>query len=204
MTATGELEVVELTAEDAPRVVEVHCDAFFDYPTMRDVLGAGGEYPERLRTLIALFIDGTLLRGGVLLGAVSGDDLVGAADLVPSEADATGLEERRRRAWESLGEGARRRYEDYSRITAPFEPSRPHLYLSMLGVRRAATGRGVAGRLLEAAHRRSLEDPRSEGVALETEDPDNVSFYEHFGYRRVGYGRTSSGLESWGFFRPDP
>jgi len=37
-------------------VLDVLCDAFFDYPVMRYVLGDRPEYPRRLRTVIGLFV----------------------------------------------------------------------------------------------------------------------------------------------------
>ena len=49
----------------------------------------------------------------------------------------------------------------------------------------------------------SREHPESRGISLTTESAANVPFYEHLGYRIVGYGRIGTGLETWGFFRPD-
>ena len=73
----------------------------------------------------------------------------------------------------------------------------------MLGVRPEFSGRGLARALLEEVQAVSRADPRSTGVFLETEDPRNVSFYEHCGYRLTGHARIGRELESWGFFRPD-
>ena len=48
----------------------------------------------------------------------------------------------------------------------------------------------------------SESDPISRGVSLSTENPKNVSLYEHFGYRIVSH-ETVGEIETWGFFRED-
>lgn len=49
---------------------------------------------------------------------------------------------------------------------------------------------------------RSAREPRSKGVCLETENPRNVPFYEHIGYRVIARNRYA-GLEITTLFRPD-
>ena len=63
--------------------------------------------------------------------------------------------------------------------------------------------RGLAKALLERVQALSRADPHSTGVFLETEDPRNVSFYEHCDYRLTGHAEIGRGLEAWGVFRPD-
>ena len=186
-------------------VVAVHCAAFRDYPTMRYLLEpAGGEYDERLAALIGLFIETVSLKGGMALGSREAGLLVAAADTVRSDAvEPPELATRREAAWGRLGAVARSRYEAYKAALRDFEPGGPFFYLSMLGVRPEFSGRGLAGALLERVQAVSRADPHSTGVFLETEDPRNVSFYEHSGYRLTGHARIGRGLESWGFFRPD-
>ena len=197
--------VERLDVARLPEAVAVHCDAFFDYPTMPFVLGDDrGDYAERLAALIGFFLESTLLKGGVAFGVTDGGELAAAADAVHSNAtEPEELASRRHDVWRYLGPAARGRYEEYSRLTASFAPNEPHYYLSMLGVRRSHAGRGLARPLLEAVRSMSEADPTSTGVALETEDPRNLPFYEHFGYRRVGHREIAPGVESWGFFRPD-
>jgi len=198
-------DVVRVEAARLSEVVAVHCDAFFDYPTMRFVLGASdSDYGHRLTALIGFFLDSTHLKRGTVLALEEEGELVAAADVVFSDAtEPEELARRREVLWSHLGAAARTRYEIYSATTQPFQPDRPHYYLSMLGVLERCAGRGLARPLLEAVHAISRADPASTGVALETEDPANVPFYEHFGYRLVGHQRVGDGVESWGFFRPD-
>ena len=197
--------VERLDPSSLGEVVAVHCAAFRDYPTMRYLLEPpGGDYDERLATLIGLFVETVNLKGGVALGSREAGALVAAADTVRSDAtEPPELATRREATWGRLGDGARSRYEAYKAATLDFEPGAPFFYLSMLGVRPDFSGRGLAKALLERVQALSLADPRSTGVFLETEDPANVSFYEHCGYRLTGHAEIGGGLEAWGFFRPD-
>lgn len=205
MSDRHEPRLERVDASRLSEVVAVHCDAFRDYPTMRFVLGAGdGDYDERVKILIGLFIDSTHLKSGVVYGWREGAELLAAADAVRHGVpDPPELTDRRRAAWERLGERARSRYEAYSAATRALVPDRPSFYLSMLGVRRRCAGRGLARPLVERIQALSRADPTSTGVFLETEEPSNVDFYRHLGYRLTGHVEVGDGLESWGFFRPD-
>lgn len=196
--------VERIDASRLSEVVGVHCDAFFEYPTMRFILGvSANDYKDRLAALIGFFLDSTYLKDGVVFGLTANNRLVAAADAVHSSSpEPSELGRRREVLWERLGEEARVRYEAYSAITKPFAPAAPHYYLSMLGVNRRFAGEGLARPLLEEVQAMSLTDRTSTGVALETEDPKNVAFYQHFGYQLVGHDRIGE-VESWGFFRPD-
>jgi len=197
--------VERLDPSSLGEVVAVHCAAFRDYPTMRYLLEPpGGDYNERLATLIGLFIETVNLKGGVALGWREAGALVAAADTVRSDAtEPPEVATRRESVWGRLGAVVRSRYEAYKGATRDFEPGAPFFYLSMLGVRPEFSGRGLARALLERVQALSLADLHSTGVFLETEDPANVSFYEHCGYQLTGHAEIGRGLESWGFFRPD-
>lgn len=79
----------------------------------------------------------------------------------------------------------------------------PHLHLNMVGVRQRARGQGLGRMLIEQVHLLSRKDAESKGVTLNTEDANNVSLYEHLGYKLVGHTTVAPELETWGFFRPD-
>lgn len=183
--------------------VDVLCEAFFDYPVMRYLLAdAGEDYERRLRLLVGYFSRSRHLSGDVVWAVEDDGRLVGVANIVrPGTARPPELDRFRGQLWNELGEGARRKYEDFSAATAGFNPLEPHFHLSMIGVRRARAGLGIGGRLLAALHGMSAVDPTSTGVSLTTEDPGNVPLYEHFGYEIVG--RIGVGdFVSWSFFRP--
>ena len=196
--------VEEVEAAHLSEVVDVHCDAFRDYPTMRHILGAASDYDQRLKTLVELFVEALHLKGGVVFGSREDGELVAAADAVLHGAvEPPELARLRRSVWGRLGETARSRYEAYSAATRAFVPERPSFYLSMLGVRRRSAGRGLARPLVERVQDLSRSVPASTGVYLETEEPRNVDFYRHLGFRLTGHVVVGGGLETWGFFRPD-
>jgi len=205
---TGEFHIQPVTREGFDEAVEVLCEAFYDYPVMRFVIGeVGDDYSRRLQKLIAFFTEARFVRNDRVLAVRDGSRMVAAANInlpgsgiAPGEADP--LEPYRDRVWADLGAAARARNEAYGEATAKFIYPEPHFHLGMIGVRRDAAGDGHGRRLLDALHEISATDPDSRGVSLTTEVPRNLTLYEHFGYRRVGH-ETVGGIETWGFFRSD-
>jgi len=197
---------VELGEEGVGEVVDVLCESFFDYPTLRFVLGPDPRrYENQLRTLIHFFVMARVLRSEVLLG-IGDDNGLAAAALVsrPTGPEAPPeLGELREKVWAGLGTAAQGRYEAFGAACAPFQVAVPHIHLNMIGVRRRAQGEGHGRQLIEHVHILSREDSESEGVTLTTEDPANVSLYEYLGYEVVGKAVVAPELTAWGFFRPD-
>jgi GNAT superfamily N-acetyltransferase len=199
-------QVKVLGRADVPDVVSVLSESFFDYPVMRFVLGAEGDYSARLETLIDFFVMARVIRDEVLLG-VGGPGGLKAAALVsypsggPSPPELGVLREK---TWAEIGTQARSRYEAFGTATARFEVEGDHIHLGMIGVRRSAQGRGLGRIVLEAVHELSSSDPSSMGVTLTTEQESNVPLYEHFGYELIGSQRVRSTLTTWGMYRRDP
>jgi GNAT superfamily N-acetyltransferase len=189
------------TAED---VLGPLCEAFADYPVMRHVLGADGDYRARLRTLIGFFLVARTLRKDPILATLEGDEVSGVAICtLPGLAGPPDLEEARAWAWAELGSDARQRYDRWVEMWGPLNVQETNIHVNMLGVPPRFQGRGLGRLLLERVHALSREHPESRGVSLTTESAGNVPFYQRLGYRIVGQGRMGPGLESWGFFRPD-
>ncbi len=80
-------------------------------------------------------------------------------------------------------------------------PRAPHHYLSMLGVRPSHQGQGLASALLAAVVDVAEADPASTGVALDTENEDNVALYERRGFT-VTSRSVVEGLPVWCMVRP--
>jgi GNAT superfamily N-acetyltransferase len=198
--------VLRLGEEHVPEVIRVLCDAFYDYPVMRYVLGGHpDDYEGRLSTLIHFFVMARVLRNEELLGTMDGADLAATALVSypgrggpPAELLAL-----RDEVWDKLDSESRSRYEAFGRACAPFEVEVPHIHLNMIGVSRASQGSGLGRKLMDHVHLMSHGDTSSQGVTLTTEDPANVPLYEHFGYRLVGHVTLSPTMGTWGFFRPD-
>lgn len=196
--------ISRLPATDAPRVVDVLCEAFREYPVMRFVLGEDSrDYQKRLTTLIGFFVSARALRDEPMFGVAEGAELHAAAttsfpDLNESPAE---LVEFREGVWRELGSESRARYEACGVAWASFAMAEPHFHVNMIGVRDARRGLGLGKRLLEHVHGLSSAADRSIGVTLTTEDPANVPFYQHLGYEVVGWVRIAPELETWALFR---
>lgn len=81
-------------------------------------------------------------------------------------------------------------------------PDEPCWFLDILGVRRAARGRGLASALV--GH--GLDRARAAGLPaiLETGNPANVPMYEHLGFRVVDQSNAPDGGPTIWFLRADP
>jgi len=198
--------VQKLDPTCVPEVVDVLTDSFFDYPVMRFVLGdRGASYGEHLGILVNFFVMARVFRHEVLLGIRQGGDLVATA-LVSrpgGPAPDPGFHELRDEVWAELGDDAKTRYATFADACAPFQVPVPHLHLNMIGVKTRAQGAGLSRRLIDRVHELSRDDDESRGVTLTTENPSNVSLYQHFGYDILGQAVVGPELTTWGFFRPD-
>lgn len=198
--------VATLTSNDVPHVISVLADAFYDYPVMRYILGAGSDdYASRLHKLVRLFVMARVLRAEPMIGIFDGSELCGAATMsYPDESEPpAAFNELRAEAWDQLGAEARLRYDRCVAAWQPMSISVPQLHLNMIGVRSSFQGTGFARRLLDHAHGLSRISTASTGVSLTTERFANVALYRHFGYEVVGHAQVAPELETWGLFRPD-
>jgi len=193
-----------LGSADVEEVVSVLCEAFFDYPVMRFVVGTG-EYRSRLDALITFFVMARIQRDEVVLGVPSDTGLCGVALISDPEEGASPPElgALREETWARVGAEARSRYESFSAVASRFTPTARHLHLNMIGVRRVAQGQGVGRLLLDAVHERSAQDESSQGVGLTTEVESNVALYRRFGYRVIGSAAVGSAFTTWSMYRPD-
>jgi GNAT superfamily N-acetyltransferase len=194
-----------LPPAQSENIIDVLCDAFFNYPVMRFVLGGMPDYSRRLRTLVGLFVAARVAREDLMLGVHdSAGALVATAlvNLPGGRLPPPAFESYRQLVWAELGGEERVRYEAYGTTSNGFHPDEPHHHLGMIGVRRSHHGQGLSRLLLDHLHAVVDADPGSGGVSLNTELPRNVTLYEHFGYRITGHARVGPGLETWAFFRP--
>jgi GNAT superfamily N-acetyltransferase len=200
-----EPQVARLGSEWYEEVVDTLCESFYDYPVMRYVLkDAGSDYDARLTRLLGYFTDSRFSRGWPVLGVIRQRRLLAAANINPPHGapQPPSLRQRYEQLCQELGRASIARFEAFANACAPLEPNDPHYNLGMLGVRRECQGRGYARLLLDAVHEMSARDPDSTGVVLTTETPDNLPFYERFGYRVVGHAQVDE-LQTWTLLRPD-
>ncbi len=67
---------------------------------------------------------------------------------------------------------------------AHFHPKEPHWYLPLIGVDPARQGQRIGDQLMK--HGLARCDARQELAYLESSTPRNISFYERFGFQRLG------------------
>ncbi len=199
-------QILRLTRDRSPDVVDVLMDAFYDYPVMRWAIGdVGADYDRRLRVMMDVFAASRFLRDYPVLGvAADSERLVAVALVIPATRLPMPPELKRRyeELFSVLGAEGEARLSAMSEVDARREVEEPHYYLAMIGVRHAEQGKGYARQLMNAVHEMSLNDSSSRGVALTTETAENVSLYEHFGYRVVGHEQLD-GLQTWMMYRPN-
>jgi ribosomal protein S18 acetylase RimI-like enzyme len=81
----------------------------------------------------------------------------------------------------------------YQKAVSQRAPENPHYYLTMLGVDPGAQGKGIGKKALEEIHEIADTSEKSYPVALDTENPENVAYYEKFGYQLIDT-KTINGL----------
>jgi hypothetical protein len=95
-----------------------------------------------------------------------------------------------------------RRFEIYEAASERHKPQLSHYYLGVIGISPSRQGTGSGGVLLRAFCERSDGDPDSTGTYLETGNPANVTFYEHFGFEKTGEAQLDSATHLFCFYRP--
>ncbi len=200
------MRLVTLQADRIEEAAAVLCDAFYDYPVMRYVLGwPSGAYDHHLHQMVRFFTSTRFLNRDIVLGVAASDGTLGAVANVtrPMPEASPAVAAGRQVLWRELGDAARARYEELGRLWQPLGKSEPHYHLNMIGSNRHLRGRGAARVLLDALHGISAADPLSCGVTLTTDDPANVALYNHFGYELTGDVEVPGAFRTWGFFRAD-
>ncbi len=174
----------ELRPDDRDTFVEVVAGAFSGDPVFTDLL----ETAEHGRAMVRYLFGFTASMGGTRLGLFVDDELAGAALVEPPG----GMTWSARMVAElirflplavRLGPRTARHLNDYSRISRAAAPTEPHHYLAMVGVAANHQGAGHGRRLVEQVKQLARLHPGSTGVALDTENPDNVTLYGRMGFR---------------------
>jgi ribosomal protein S18 acetylase RimI-like enzyme len=202
MTGQGAIDLGWGWVDDSRRVLAA---AFASDPTIRWICGAGSDaFERRLQALYSSLVRLQVESGQPRLGVVDGGRLVAVCHLQRPRVRTSLRAEARHalRLARLLGLGALVRGARFTRVAARCHPETPHYYVVSIGVAPASQGCGHGGVLLRAVHERSAADPSSAGVALDTQNPQNVKLYERFGYR-VTREDTVGPLCSWGMFRPN-
>jgi ribosomal protein S18 acetylase RimI-like enzyme len=195
---------VSLHKQNIPEITDVLCEAFYNYPIIKYVLGEKEDYDTRLRKAVTFFVTARALSKEPLLGIYNSDNkLVAAATVtlpgeIPSPPELFKL---RDELWVEIGSEEKARYENYGNAASSLLPKEPHHHLNMIGVRNAYQGKGLARQLISKVEELVSEHPTSTGVSLNTEVESNVNFYLHLGFELLGKATVSEDVATWGFFK---
>jgi ribosomal protein S18 acetylase RimI-like enzyme len=181
--------VIHASKQDVPRVVDVLAQAFHDDPLWRFAVP---DPAKRARTLPHLFrvSVNVAVRQGEIHTSSSG--FGGAAVWMPPGKSVTTLAALRlglRDMLAALFVAGPSDFQRIMRVLDSFEARQKHdapgdhWYLMQIGVLPEHQGRGIGSQLLTPMFERF--DQRGEVCYLETETPENVTFYEKRGFRVV-------------------
>lgn len=198
------IKVVNLFEKNINEAADVLCEAFYNYPVMRYVLGEKDNYDERLRKAVTFFVSARALRNEPLLGIYNPENkLIAAATItLPGEnPNPEELVKKRDTLWLELGAEEKTRYENYGNAASGLLPKESHHHLNMIGVRNDYQGKGLARQLINAIEELVSSHPSSTGISLNTEVESNVNFYLHLGFELCGQTIVDANLVTRGFFK---
>lgn len=89
----------------------------------------------------------------------------------------------------------------YMKETLSARPKEAHYYLICIATAASQQRQGHGKALLQAMHESVDEDPAAIGIGLDTENLENVAYYETFGYQLTAV-KTLGTLKIYCMFRP--
>ncbi len=186
-TSSLDIRIKPLETSHRELAIGLLARAFYDDPLMRYIMaGLTTEvaYQEALLELMDYSLSIREVFDWPVLGLWDDGTLsaIAALSLKEETPPSEILTLRRKALLERLGESGATRLERYGEIAEGQRPNAPHIYLGVLGVDPTAQRRGFGKLMLEEVQAFSDASPESLGVYLDTENPENVAFYEHCGY----------------------
>lgn len=195
------IEIRELAIEQTAEAASVLARALRDNPLHVRALGLD---PDERETSLVLVFQAALRQyppEGAMLGAFGEEGLVGVCAFLAPDRCLASVPEKLRLAPDllgSLGVAGAARLVRWVTAWSRHDPTEAHWHLGPVGVERRLQGRGVGSALLDAfCHR--MDRSRS-AAYLETDKPENVSFYRRFGFRLVA-DDVVLGVPNWFMMR---
>jgi ribosomal protein S18 acetylase RimI-like enzyme len=194
--------IQELAACDLAGAVGVIARAMRNNPM--DVAALGDDPDLRLRRLQRMFAIALpgMLRKGVILGAFDGSTLGGFAAMLPPGCRQPSAFEKMTLAPRLLPALGIRGFSRLGRWLGEWDRhdlNEPHWHLGPIGVDTHLHGRGLGRALVEAC---CVQIDRAGAAGyLETDKPQNVTFYNKHGFETVGEA-TILGTRNWFMRRP--
>ena len=174
------------TSADVKELAAVLARAFYDDPPLAWLLSKPAGRLGRITRMFATVIGIESLRYGGVDVACDGEKILGGAIWLPPGHWQLGFREQIQAvpSYARVLAGAWGRASRYGHALEDAHPKEPHWYLKAIGVDPAWQGRGVASLLLRPRLNRCDQD--GQPAYLEASQPDGISLYEHFGFRRTG------------------
>lgn len=161
---------------------------------------AFGEDPHLRETALARMFAGLLPQyasKGVILGAFDSGTLVGVCGMVqPGRCEATTIDKLRLLPALLAGGGLRSTVRVVRWVSrwSRHDPTAAHRHLGPVAVERHLQGKGIGSVLLRQFCTRM--DAEQSVAYLETEKPENVTFYKHFGFQATAQDQVL-GVPNW-------
>jgi ribosomal protein S18 acetylase RimI-like enzyme len=176
------------TRADIPALSMALGRAFFDDPVMRWMLPDDDLRRLKLHRLFAAITRyHHLSRGGVEVATATSPDGVGAAALwdPPGQWQTSRIDELRAIPGLFMAFGASlRRGLEVTELMKEAHPEEPHWYLAVIGSDPTVRGKGFGQALMRSRLDRC--DAEHAPAYLESSNPDNVPYYERFGFEPTG------------------
>ena len=195
-----------IRVDQIPCAAAVMARAFAEAPRFRFLVPSGAQRPAKLRWYWGASIRASVLSGGVVQvvrseahGAVRG---VAIWD-PPQQGRHSALTLVRSGIWAApvrLGISAYRRKRALGSLLSALDAPDPCWYLNAVGVEPSEQGEGLGTALLRFMLERVDEDALPS--FLDTSVPDNLGYYERFGFRVTAESALPNGIPLWGMTRP--
>ena len=201
----AEPHISPISADQIPSAASVLANAFAEAPRFRFLLPNDARRPAKLR-----WYWGATIRASIITGAVvhvarreSGGDVGAVAIWEPPEQSERGaLTLVRSGLWAApirLGLSAYLRRRALGRMLSALDPPQPCWYLDTIGVEPSEQRTGLGTALLDLMLKRIDEDALPS--FLDTSAPDNLGYYERFGFRVTAESTLPNGIPLWGMTR---
>ncbi|MBU0956805.1 MAG: GNAT family N-acetyltransferase [Spirochaetes bacterium] len=194
-------EYVRLDRADRDEIIAVLADSFADDPAPVYFMGPRCT-SSQLRRFFAFIVDQALLLDDRLEGVRIDGQLVACSLLEqPDRFRQAGIGNlvmlfvKATIAAAGFPSGSLRRMNTYFRLARAGLPAGRWHYLTMIGVRKQYQGRGLGAGLLKLLLAAVAEDAESAGLALDTENINNVAWYEKQGFELLQSVQLSTGRQ---------
>lgn len=197
--------VSPIRAEEILSAAAVMARAFAESPRFRFLVPSAAQRPKKLRWQSGAAIRACLLSGGVVhvVRGEAGGPVQGLAIWDhPEQGRHSALTLVRSGLWAApvrLGISAYRRKRSLGRLLSSLDAPQPCWYLNTIGVEPSEQGTGLGTALLDCMLRRVDEDALPS--FLDTSLPDNLGYYERFGFRVTSESKLPNGIPLWGMTR---